>query len=188
MKKDEVKVGQTYRVKVSGKIADVRITGENRHGGWDGVNVATNRQVRIKSAQRLRSVVQRPAKRKKIVTLAEYEAEAGQTKATSPTRAKTSKKATKDATKAPKTDTAKRGGGKAKKPSGLDAAAKVLADANEPMNCKAIVERMLAEGLWQTSGRTPSATIYSAIIREIRDKGEASRFAKVERGKFAVNT
>ena len=54
MKKNEVKTGETYRVKVSGAIADVRITGENPHGGWDGVNVATNRVVRIKSAQRLR--------------------------------------------------------------------------------------------------------------------------------------
>ena len=188
MKKDEVKVGQAYRVKVSGKIADVRITGENRHGGWDGVNVATNRQVRIKSAQRLRSVVQRPAKRKKIVTLAEYEAEAGQTKATSPARAKTVSKATKDATKAPKADTAKRGAGKAKKPSGLDAAAKVLGEAEGPLACGEMVQRMLAKGYWASNGKTPAATIYSAIIREIRDKGEASRFAKVERGKFTLNS
>lgn len=54
------------------------------------------------------------------------------------------------------------------------------------MNCKAIVERMLAEGLWQTSGKTPAATIYSAVLREIQRKGDASRFVKVERGKFAL--
>ena len=42
MKKNEVTVGTTYRVKVSGRIQDVRITGANPHGGWDGVNVATN--------------------------------------------------------------------------------------------------------------------------------------------------
>ena len=73
MKKSEVKIGQTYRVKVSGNICDVRITGENPHGGWDGVNVTTNRQVRIKSAQRLR---RKSPKRKAIVSLAEYEADA----------------------------------------------------------------------------------------------------------------
>ena len=54
MKKHEVEVGKTYRVKVSGVLADVRITGENPHGGWDAVNVSTKRTVRIKSAQRLR--------------------------------------------------------------------------------------------------------------------------------------
>ena len=53
MKKNEVKVGTTYRVKVGGNVQDVRITGENPHGGWDGVNVATKRKVHIKSAQRL---------------------------------------------------------------------------------------------------------------------------------------
>ena len=79
MKKQEVEGGKTYRVKVSGTLADVRITGENPHGGWDGVNVATKRSVRIKSPQRLRGVAQpRPAKRTKIVSLAEYESGAGQ--------------------------------------------------------------------------------------------------------------
>jgi len=77
MKKNEVKVGTVYRVKVSGSVQDVRITGENPHGGWDGVNTVTNRKVRIKSPQRLRAVAgERPAKRKTIVSLAEYEAEA----------------------------------------------------------------------------------------------------------------
>jgi len=70
--------------------------------------------------------------------------------------------------------------------SGLDAAAKVLADAGEPMNCKAIVERMLAKGLWKTNGKTPAATIYAAMIREIAKKGNVARFRKVERGKFTL--
>jgi len=30
-------------------------------------------------------------------------------------------------------------------------------------------------------------TVYAAVLREIRDKGEASRFRKVERGKFALS-
>jgi hypothetical protein len=80
-------------------------------------------------------------------------------------------------------DTAAKGDGKL---SGLDAAAKVLADAKEPMNAKAIVDAMLAKGLWKTEGKTPQATIYSAIFREIRQKGDAARFKAVERGKFAA--
>ena len=54
MKKDEVQIGATYQVSVAGKLAPVRIVRENPHGGWNGVNVDTKREVRIKSAQRLR--------------------------------------------------------------------------------------------------------------------------------------
>ena len=43
---------------------------------------------------------------------------------------------------------------------------------------------MLAKGLWTTNGKTPEATIYAAIIREIAAKGKDARFKKVERGKF----
>ncbi len=70
--------------------------------------------------------------------------------------------------------------------SGLDAAAKVLAEAKAPMNAQAIVEAMLAKGLWKTEGKTPAATIYSAMFRDIKAKGGASRFRVAERGKFTV--
>lgn len=69
--------------------------------------------------------------------------------------------------------------------SGLDAAAKVLADSGKPMRCKEIVERVFAKGLWKTGGKTPAATINAAMIREIRDKGKQSRFRKAGRGLFA---
>ena len=184
MKKAEVQIGETYRCKVSGNMADVHITGENPHGGWDGVNVLTNRKVRIKSAQRLGGKTPaRPAKRAKIVSLAEYEAGA---KAPSAPRAKKATKATRKAKATGKRDTAQRDAKEAKRPSGLDAAAQILAEAKEPLGAKEMVERMLAKGLWQTKGRTPSATIYAAIIREIAAKGDESRFRKTERGKFEL--
>jgi hypothetical protein len=76
---------------------------------------------------------------------------------------------------------------KANKPmSGLDAAAKVLKEAKEPMSAKQIVEAALAKGLWQSSGATPWATIYSAMIREIAAKGDDARFKKVDRGQFTA--
>ena len=83
--------------------------------------------------------------------------------------------------------------GKAKTPkadrkmSGLDAAAKVLAEATEPMHVKAIVEQAAAKGYWTSpGGKTPHATIYAAIITEIAKKGSESRFAKADRGLFTV--
>ena len=68
----------------------------------------------------------------------------------------------------------------------LNAAAKVLAEKGEPMNCKEMIEAMGAKGYWTTpGGKTPWATLYSSIAREIRDKGKESRFKKADRGKFA---
>ena len=54
------------------------------------------------------------------------------------------------------------------------------------MSCKSIVEAALAQKLWSTSGKTPHATLYSAIIREITNKGKQSRFEKTARGRFQM--
>ena len=75
---------------------------------------------------------------------------------------------------------------KPKRVSGLDAAAQVLTEAGGTMGSRQIVDVMLAKGLWKTSGKTPHATIYAAIIREIQKKGSQSRFEKAARGKFAL--
>ena len=72
-------------------------------------------------------------------------------------------------------------------PSGLDVAAQMLKDAGTPLKCKEMVEQMLAKGLWATNGKTPAATIYAAIIREIAEKGKDARFTKTDRGTFAFN-
>ena len=55
-----------------------------------------------------------------------------------------------------------------KKMSAIDAAAKLLGQAGEPMNCKAMIDAIAAKGYWTSpGGKTPHATLYSAIIREI---------------------
>ena len=78
---------------------------------------------------------------------------------------------------------------KEKKLSAIDAAAQVLAASKEPMNAKEMIEAMAAKGLWTSpGGKTPHATLYSAILREIDAKGNESRFKKTERGKFTSNT
>ncbi len=70
--------------------------------------------------------------------------------------------------------------------SGLDAAAKVLEEAGEPLNCKQIVERAFEAGYWHSDGKTPAATVYAAMLREIQKKGGEARFRKVARGKFEL--
>ena len=77
---------------------------------------------------------------------------------------------------------------KAKKVGALDAAAQVLAASKEPMNCKEMIEAMAKKALWTSpGGKTPHATLYSAILREIATKAKESRFTRTERGKFAAN-
>jgi hypothetical protein len=75
---------------------------------------------------------------------------------------------------------------KEKKVSALDAAAQVLSEEGRPMTCKELIAAMAAKGYWTSpSGRTPDATLYSAILRELGTKGTDARFTKSERGKFA---
>ena len=79
------------------------------------------------------------------------------------------------------------GEAKEKKMSAIDAAAKLLAASSEPMNCKALIEAMAKKGLWTSpGGKTPHATLYSALTREIATKGKEARFKKTERGHFAA--
>jgi len=70
--------------------------------------------------------------------------------------------------------------------SGLDLAAQVLAEAGEPLAARQIAERVLAAG-WKTRGKTPEATLYAAIVREIANKGDQARFRKVARGRFGAS-
>jgi hypothetical protein len=85
--------------------------------------------------------------------------------------------------KAPKTPKAP----KPKRVSALDAAAQVLAAREVPMRAKEMIAAMEAKGLWRSpGGKTPEATLYAAIIREIAAKGTAARFKKHERGVFVA--
>jgi hypothetical protein len=64
---------------------------------------------------------------------------------------------------------------KEKKISALDAAARVLAEAGQAMNCQEMIAAMAAKGYWSSpGGKTPAATLYSAILKEITTKGVSS--------------
>jgi len=179
MKKSEVRVGSVYAAKVSDKLVEVRIDGENRHGGWNATNLATGKKVHIKSAQRLRG---KAGAAKKGGRKTKTEAAV----ANGAAAAEVAQEQTPDAKS--KRGKAKRAKGekKEKRISGLDAAAKVLEESGQPMTVKEMVEAAESKGYWKSpGGKTPHATVYSAIIREIAAKGNEARFRKTERGKFA---
>ena len=182
MKKNEITIGGIYSAKVSGNLVPVRIDAENAHGGWDGTNLKTKRPVHIKSARRLRGKTRARPGGKRIMTKAEYEADA-------------KREAGQEAKPTKQRHTGERGAASGKsvadgsKPmSLLDAAAHLLSlGTGDPMRCQAIVDLAINRNLWTPrTGKTPANTLYAAIAREIKDKGSASRFVKAERGKFAL--
>ena len=170
MKKADVHVGATYLVKVAGNLVPVKITREHDNGGWLGTSVKTGKTIRIKSAQRLR---------KRLADAAH-----GTAKAEKPTQ---------DAKAEPGRDTGERGakgadvGGKPM--SLLEAAAHLLSlGTGDPMRCKDIVDLAVQRGLWTPkTGKTPANTLSAALRREIKLKGDASRFRLAEPGKFELN-
>ena len=71
--------------------------------------------------------------------------------------------------------------------SALTAAVRVLTEAARPMTCPELIAAMAEKGYWTSpAGKTPAATLYAAILREIHTKKDQARFRKSERGKFRL--
>ena len=177
MKKEDVEVGATYGAKVGNRTIDVRIESANAKGGWNATAVDTGKPARIKGAGQLVG----PA------GAAGSGEDAGADEAPLPSPDKGKKRSGKKA-KAPKEKRAKVPAKEmaAKPLSCLDAAAAVLKSKGEPMRCADMIAAMKEKGLWETNAPTPAATLYSALLREITKKGDASRFRKADRGLFAL--
>ena len=158
MSKSAIRAGDRAFVKVGRNLVVVRVDGK-AESGWN-VTSRTGKSMTVKTLLTAEGD-----------TLAAHEAEA-------PASAKAEAKA-KPAAPSPK----------AVPPKGLgllSAAAAVLERSDAPMSVEAMIEAAKSEGLWTPKGgKTPEQTLYSAIIREIRDKGNASRFRKEGRGLFA---
>jgi hypothetical protein len=55
------------------------------------------------------------------------------------------------------------------------------------MTCKDLIATMAAQGYWTSpAGKTPQATLYAALAREIKVKKDQARFRKSGRGTFAL--
>jgi hypothetical protein len=65
-------------------------------------------------------------------------------------------------------------------------AARVLAEEGRAMSCPELIDAMAAKGYGTSpQGKTPSATLYAALTREIQAKGKEARFEMTGRGQFA---
>jgi hypothetical protein len=175
MKKAEIKIGGIYYANVSGKKTRVRIDAEASSGGWSATNLETDKSVRIKTAQRLMGVARAKGSAQTTTdgNLTVVEVPPADVVSIEPTN------------KATKRNKPKRDEDTPKKLSALSAAAQVLGESDEPLSVKQMVEQMSEKGYWSSpGGKTPHATLYSAILREISAKGELSRFVKTDRGRF----
>ncbi|WP_144054883.1 HTH domain-containing protein [Rhodopirellula europaea] len=71
-----------------------------------------------------------------------------------------------------------------KRMSRIDAALAVWKTARKTLSCKEMVEAMAKAKLWTSpGGKTPDATLYSAILRDI-GKGSDARLKKAAPGGF----
>jgi hypothetical protein len=173
MKDTNIKIGNLYDIKVGKNTTPVRITKLAAKGGWEAVTLSGNKTIVIKSAERILGP-HNPKPDPKPATAAQRKkphAAAGQ--ATTPDTVEPAAQ-----------------GADPKRLSALDAAAKVLAEAKQPLNCKQMIEAMMAQGYWQPAqgGKTPANTLHAALGAEIKKKGGAARFEKVGRGQFGLRS
>jgi len=154
-----IRAGDRAFVKVGRNLVEVRVEGK-AEGGWS-VTSRTGKAMTVKTLLTAEGE-----------TLVAHEADAAPVKAKSAS--------TKTASPAPSSRAVPQKG-----MSLLNAAAAVLERSDAPMAVKGMIEEAKAQGLWTPrGGKTPEQTLYSAIIRKIRDRGNASRFRKEGRGLF----
>ena len=68
----------------------------------------------------------------------------------------------------------------------LEAATRVLWQAKEPLQSKELAQRMMAEGLWKTTGLTPESTVAAEIYGHMKVYGDKSPFVLSEPGRFTL--
>lgn len=193
MQREEIQIGASYTCRVGRNAVEERVTAASAEGGWL-VETHTGRTMAIRDPERFVARVGQEAGANEANAPATEPAPAAP--ATPETADTTETAAAEPApTPSPATSEAQAPGQPATGPGGaggtmslLDAAVHLLGRAEGPMQCKDLVEQARAQGLWapRRGGKTPDRTLYAAILREITGKGEAARFRKAERGRFAL--
>ena len=182
MKPNSITLGNTYHITLGRNEVLGEVIAETETG-WEVRLTASDKGIKVNNADRfLRKArivaTTQDEPNEAVVATPDAKTTKGKTKTPTTTELPQNENV---ATEQPK----KRGGTKGLM-SGLDAAARVLTEDNTEMNVRQIAEAAIERGYWNPAGATPAATISSAIMREIRDKGEQSRFFKAGKGLFAT--
>jgi len=67
-----------------------------------------------------------------------------------------------------------------------DAAIQVLQEAGQPLHAQEIAKRILSKKLWQTTGKTPAATVSAQLYSDIKKSGNKSPFVLVASQTFGL--
>ena len=161
-------VGEIAKARVGRNLMDVEILEDCGNGNYKVKSISSGREFNTSRLEKINNNQEETIMPEDNNTIAEVETNA-EVETPNP---------------APECATAK----KEKKKSLLDLAAKILADTGEALNCKELVAKAKETG-WESTGKTPEQTLYSGIFREIKEKGEASRFKKsaTRKGSFEAN-
>ena len=172
MKATDIKIGKTYEVTAGRNRTKVKVTNFNaKNGSWE-CETESGKTIAIKDVKRF------------LAEVGKNQRATGPQKASpSPNAAPVGRLDVKRKYSETKTESGK--GGKPKgQLSGINAAYEVLKEAGEPMNIKAIMEKINERGLAKLEGKTPGSTISAALQMEIKRKGDTSRFVKAGKGLF----
>jgi len=69
-----------------------------------------------------------------------------------------------------------------------DAIKVVLSSSDTPLHYAEISEQILSQGLYETDGATPAATVSAQITSSIKHEGEKSAFIKVGKGTYTLRS
>lgn len=178
-----IKIGKCYIATLTKGEAPVRIESTHEDGGWVARTLLTSRTTRIKTADQI-------VRECEDAELAEYTNRVSEQSGSSP------ETGTEEIPVDLEPVVASPTGGSTediydvlrRKPkrtlSLLDAAYRVLTEFGDELSANDLVQAILQKGYWRTEGKTPGNTLNAAMTREIKVKGEESRFAKGARGRF----
>ncbi len=187
MNENDISLGKCYLARFSKVEMPVRLERNDPKGGWIARSLTHGRRVRIKDASQLLGVYDNnalrtiaasttPNRRSGIVEPATLSCAQTQEEQASPRRVVVTiirpEPASKKIVLVRLTL--------------LDAARRVLSETKKAMTTREIVKTATDKEYWTTDASTPWATLHAALSREIREKGDASRFVKAGRGKFAL--
>lgn len=175
MKATNIKVGHDYRITQGRGQSTVRVTAHDNESGVWTCRTEKGAEITVKDAKRFLKEAPAPSKT------------GGLGRMVGKLTSVLTDKGKKDDGSREESTSKKRGVPPKGKMSAVDAAARVLGEVKEPLNVKQIAEIADRLNYCELPGATPSATISSAIQKEIKDKGGNARFVRTERGKYTFN-
>lgn len=178
MKQEEIRLGQCWVARLSKRDLCVRLESRSPDGGWIARVMSHGRKVRINCATQLLERCDKV----RIYTVAETTTPNRRSRAVPPPQGVMARKPV------PKTN--KTLAEPVREPptplSLLDAATVVLRESKTALSTREMIALIVEKKLWKPTGVTPWATLSAALNRDIAANGKQSRFAKKDRGKYAL--